>query len=218
MTSAKPSVSPIRWTYDQSDPALMLWTASLQRWPDLFVLPSAAQVVELGCADTNFLERFSEQNPDATIRGVEWCDQYRDRTIIGDACDPDLFQPNSLDAVIMLGALEHFGLGYYGDPLHQDNGQDVGDMLAMQNVESWLKPGGWVYFDVPCQPVGGIRPNRHFRDFSPQDVTDRLIAPGLTEVCRGYSWPEPNAGTWCDEPTGPLTPYWFAVVVARKDA
>jgi hypothetical protein len=105
-------------------------------------------------------------------------------------------------------------LGFYGDPIDDD-----GDTKTMQNIARWLKPGGWVYFDVPCQPTYSVRPNRHFRDYAPASVQERLIAPsGLTERCRGYSWPEPNAGAWCEEPTEALTPYWFVAVVADKES
>jgi hypothetical protein len=109
---------------------------------------------------------------------------------------------------VLLGALEHFGLGFYGDPIDDD-----GDTKTMQNIARWLKPGGWVYFDVPCQPTYSVRPNRHFRDYAPASVQERLIAPsGLTERCRGYSWPEPNAGAWCAEPTEAAD----AVLVCRR--
>jgi SAM-dependent methyltransferase len=86
--------------------------------------------------------------------------------------DSHLFAPETFDAVVMLGALEHFGLGFYGDPIDDD-----GDTKTMQNIARWLKPGGWVYFDVPCQPTYSVRPNRHFRDYAPASVQERLIAP-----------------------------------------
>lgn len=204
----------MNWTYDQSDPALMLFTAAVEKFGMTF--PSGSKILELGCAETDWLERMQAADPTFALTGVDCHPQPRGNVIAGDACNPDLFQPESFDRIVMLGALEHFGLGFYGDPIHNGGGDCVGDTMAMQNVARWLKPGGFVYFDVPCNPVGCIKENRHFRVYSPADVQSRLIADGLTEVARGYSWPEPNAGTWAEEPTGELVPYWFVAVWARK--
>jgi SAM-dependent methyltransferase len=209
------TVYPITWVYGESDPALMLWTACLDKWQ--MALPLDAKVLELGCAETDFLERLHRLNPRYEVTGVDCYPQPRSNVIAGDACNPDLFQPETFDAVILLGALEHFGLGFYGDPIHQSGEDCVGDILAMVNVAHWLKPGGWVYFDVPCNPRGRIQENRHFRQYAPSEVKPRLLHPGgLREVERVYSWPEPNAGTFCEEPTGELVPYWFVSVLAEK--
>jgi SAM-dependent methyltransferase len=144
----------MNWTYTESDPALMLFTAAKERF-GLDCAPDA-QILELGCAETNFLERLQAQNPSLQLTGVDCYPQPRANVIAGDACDPDLFPDDTFDAIVLLGALEHFGLGFYGDPLHDD-----GDMIATKNLARWLKPGGWVYFDVPCNPVGEIKENRH---------------------------------------------------------
>ena len=200
------------WTYDGTDPALMLWTAAIQRFG--IDLPPQATVLELGCAETDWLERMQTQNPGLRLMGVDVYPQPRPLTVPGSAMDPALFEQESFDAIVLLGALEHFGLGFYGDPIDDD-----GDTHTMQNVCMWLKPGGWVYFDVPCQPQYGVRPNRHFRDYSPAAVNERLLVPGLTERARGYSWPEPIAGTWREgAPEDPLVPYWFVAVLAHKES
>ncbi len=207
---------PIAWSYGESDPAMMLWTAALARWG--MQLPVDAAVLELGCAETDFLERLQAQNPQYRLTGVDCYPQPRPHVVAGDACDPTLFASAAFDAVILLGALEHFGLGFYGDPIHENTlGDCVGDTQAMVNVARWLKPGGWLYFDVPCNPTGCIQENRHFRQYAPREVATRLLGPsGLRERARGYSWPEPYAGTWCDAPTAHRTPYWFVAVVAEK--
>lgn len=217
----------MNWTYDEGDPALMLFTAARERFG--MHLKEGARVLELGCAETDFLERLKRQNPSFELVGI---DTRQDRSpdswtfAQGDASDPDLFRRKdtrfsgpyidtneTYDAVIMLGAIEHFGLGFYGDPVHED-----GDTLTMRNVARWLKPGGWVYFDVPAQPRFSITENRHFRMYSPAAVTRRLIVPGLREVARAYSLPEPHAGTWVEEPKEDRVPYWFVAVLAEKEA
>ena len=48
------------------------------------------------------------------------------------------------DSLSCLHALEHFGLGRYGDPVRSD-----GFMLGWKNLYRMLKPGGTLYFSVP---------------------------------------------------------------------
>lgn len=202
------------WTYDRDDPAIMLFTAAVQRFNMRFTM--SQRIAELGCAETDWLERMHAMDRSLELIGVDARPQVREANGFtlrqGNAMDASLFEPESLDWVVMLGALEHFGLGYYGD--EKDS---TGDAHTMQNVEAWLKPGGFVYFDVPAQPTYRVSPNHHYRMYGPNDVTKRLIAPtDLQEVNRAYSLPEPFAGTWCHEPTAERVPYWYVAVLAQK--
>lgn len=212
----------MNWTYTESDPAMMLFTAARERFG--LALPDTARVLELGCAETDFLERLKRQNPGFELWGVDarvdreatgwtfWQGDAADQRLFEDATDGTDAAAGAFDAIIMLGALEHFGLGYYGDPVHNE-----GDCLAMLNVWRWLKPGGWVYFDVPYQPQGfRVAENRHFRMYDDRAVSERLIVPGLRELGRAYSEPEPTAGTWVERPTCDKVPYWFVAVHAVK--
>lgn len=54
---------------------------------------------------------------------------------------------NSCDSLSCLHALEHFGLGRYGDPVDYD-----GYMLGFRNLYKMLKVGGKLYFSVPIGP------------------------------------------------------------------
>src|SRR5436190_22549757 len=146
---------PIAWQYGESDPALMLWTAAVSRFGLTWPRPDA-RVLELGCAETDFLTRLTRQNTGLVVTGVDARAEggaciTAGAFVQGDAARADLFEPESFDVVVMLGALEHFGLGYYGDPIN-----DAGDVQTMANVARWLRPGGWVYFDVPCNPTYSI--------------------------------------------------------------
>jgi SAM-dependent methyltransferase len=69
------------------------------------------------------------------------------------------------DSISSLHAIEHFGLGRYGDPLDPD-----GHKKAIANIHTMLRPGGKFYFSVPIGPQR-IEFNAH-RVFS----TDYLIA------------------------------------------
>ncbi len=51
------------------------------------------------------------------------------------------------DSLSCLHAMEHFGLGRYGDPVKYD-----GYLLGLQNLYRVLKPGGKLYFSVPIGP------------------------------------------------------------------
>ena len=53
----------------------------------------------------------------------------------------------SCDSLSCLHALEHFGLGRYGDPI-QPHGHEV----ALRNLAGLLRPGGWFYLSVPIGP------------------------------------------------------------------
>lgn len=205
------------WTYAESDPGLMLFTAAVERFRMTF--PPGSRILELGCAETDWLERMAALDRSYDLVGVdarrhERKDGSTVRILEGSAMDPDLFPENSFDRIVLLGALEHFGLGFYGDPVDDD-----GDRRAMQNVARWLRPGGFVYFDVPCQPAFRIAANRHYRMYAARHVANRLLMPWtgvLQEINRAYSLPEPHAGTWCHEPTVERVPYWYVAVLAQK--
>ena len=48
------------------------------------------------------------------------------------------------DSISSLNAIEHFGLGRYGDPI-----DPYGHLKGIENITSMLKPGGIFYFSVP---------------------------------------------------------------------
>jgi SAM-dependent methyltransferase len=51
---------------------------------------------------------------------------------------------DSCDSLSCLHALEHFGLGRYGDPINYN-----GHIVGLENLSKLLKPGGKLYFSVP---------------------------------------------------------------------
>ena len=63
------------------------------------------------------------------------------------ALPPDLLEYT--DSISALHAIEHFGLGRYGDPIDAD-----GHLKALSNIHRILKPGGRFYFSVPIGPQG----------------------------------------------------------------
>jgi len=77
------------------------------------------------------------------------------------------------DSLSCLHALEHFGLGRYGDPIDPH-----GHQIALANLARIVRPGGWFYLSVPIGPQR-IEFNAH-RVFGLPHLLD-LVAP-LFEV------------------------------------
>lgn len=75
------------------------------------------------------------------------------------------------DSLSSLHALEHFGLGRYGDPIDVD-----GHKKALLNMIEMVEPGGTIYLSVPIGPQR-IEFNAH-RVFEPSYIVD-LVEPAL---------------------------------------
>jgi len=91
----------------------------------------------------------------------------------GDATDLSSFPSGSIESLSSLHAVEHFGLGRYGDPIDPE-----GWRKAMHSLARVLAPAGRLYFSVP---IGKERLvfNAH-RIFSPKTVMDTFSAAGLS--------------------------------------
>ncbi len=78
---------------------------------------------------------------------------------------------NSCDSISCLHAIEHFGLGRYGDEIDPQ-----GHLKGFANIVSMLKPGGKLYISFPIATETTTVFNKH-RIFSPYDI---------------FSWPTPG--------------------------
>lgn len=89
----------------------------------------------------------------------------------GDGATMDGFADGSVPSLSSLHAVEHFGLGRYGDPIDVD-----APLHALASFERVLAPGGRLYLSLP---IGERRVefNAH-RVFAPSDPVDLL--PALT--------------------------------------
>jgi hypothetical protein len=74
---------------------------------------------------------------------------------------------SSCDSLSCLHAIEHFGLGRYGDPI-----DFIGHEKAIANLEAMLKPGGRLYLSVPIGPQR-LEFNAH-RVFAVETILDLL--------------------------------------------
>lgn len=68
------------------------------------------------------------------------------------------------DSISCLHAIEHFGLGRYGDPVDPN-----GHIKGFNNILRMLKPGGVLYISFPIGSGNEVHFNAH-RVFHPQDI------------------------------------------------
>lgn len=105
------------------------------------------------------VEQLDIRPVDSPIRGLSFTQ--------ADATNLDNFADNSIDSLSTLHAVEHFGLGRYGDPI--DPQACFKAMAALQRV---LAPEGRLYFGTP---VGRQRLEFNCqRIFSPRTILDRF--------------------------------------------
>lgn len=146
------------------------------------VFPPNARVLEIGCAEGDWQSPMLAARPDLRITGIDWRMCQRPGIVVtGDVLTHD-WPAASFDAVVGVSSIEHIGLGHYDhDPLDPD-----GDTHAMQRAVRWLKPGGWVYADVPYGPTYRIEGTSH-RVYDDVALRSRLVVPGLREQRRWFS-------------------------------
>jgi hypothetical protein len=109
------------------------------------------------------------------IRPLAIASHPRIRYIQGNLMALDERLVESCDSLSCLHALEHFGLGRYGDPIDPQ-----GHRKGFDNLVRMLKPGGMLYLSFPIGEPG-VHFNAH-RVFAPGDVLQ--WASGLLELQR----------------------------------
>lgn len=92
--------------------------------------------------------------------------------ICADATNMSCIDDGSVESLSCLHALEHFGLGRYGDPVDAE-----ACFKALCSFERILKHGGILYLAVPCGRKDRVCFNAH-RIFSPHTIIDSV--PDLT--------------------------------------
>lgn len=203
------------WEYSLGDPSIVLWSEAVRRWP--LSVPMGGTMLELGCAESDWAVWMKKARPDITIIGVDVNEvpgYGGDQMVVADAASVTAFEIaplDAVDAVVMLGSLEHFGLGYYGDPKNPH-----ADIQALVNARAWLAPGGWCYYDVPWTPLLGFTSdNHHWRCYSDEQITGRLTQ-GLHPMGRGYS--DPHVQAWkAIRPRLPTHPFWYLIRWLQKE-
>lgn len=143
-----------------------VWARGVLDWP------RGARILEIGCAEADWMTPMLAERPDLQITGIDWRACERPGTVIrGDVLTAD-FPDASFDAMVGISSIEHIGLGHYsGDPLDSD-----GDIHCMQRVARWLKRDGSVYLDVPFDAAGYRVCGTSHRIYDAAAVQARLLA------------------------------------------
>jgi SAM-dependent methyltransferase len=96
--------------------------------------------------------------------------------VCADATDLREFADDSVESLSSLHAIEHFGLGRYGDPVSPN-----AYATAMSTLARVLRPGGRLYFSVPIG-IERLEFNAH-RVLSPQRVLRIFQSLELISFC-----------------------------------
>jgi len=174
-------ILPCLGDYDQEGGS----TKSEYFWQDLFVAQkiftsNPTKHVDIGSRIDSFIAHV------ASFREIEVLDIRTINSKISnvlfrqaDLMDANLIEVDYCDSLSCLHALEHFGLGRYGDSINAN-----GYKLGISNMARLLKPGGIFYLSVP---IGKERVefNAH-RIFSPQSLRDEVTDLGFE--LQEFSW------------------------------
>lgn len=195
--------------YEGNDPGICLFLASLQAGAPM-PITSGQRVLELGCCEEDWLHEIGHARwPQTHFVGLDWrapdvvdADGMVTR-IRGNGLDPDRFAPESFDGIVSLSAVEHFGLGHY----HDDPADVDGDTSIIANCWKWLKPGGWLYFDVPYDPRKTWTNGTEYRAYDYWGLWDRLWVDPLVRAKAKAQWlwtgyaPADDCRQLCAQPT-----------------
>lgn len=141
-------------------------------------------VLVVGCLEDPFANLLSEAG--AVVTGVDYREsgkgdidngfsQDKYTHIVGDM--KEIVLPKRYDLAVSISAIEHSGLGYYGDQRDPD-----GDVKTIANIYNHMKPGGRFYVTVP---IGGSwHETYHWRRYTVESIS-RIIGP-FKEVSRKY--------------------------------
>lgn len=200
------------WSYDGKDVGILLFDACLKAGAPIRFSPGMA-VLEIACCEEDWLERADQAWPETKFQGIDARADKKNRPyrMKRDVMHTPSFAPESFDALVSLSAIEHIGLGHYGDPL-----EPKGDMMAMVNAWQWLKPGGWFYLDVPYDPSGYRLQGTKCRIYDDEALIARLIRPADWRlVWHGYS-EHADTSTLVPKPTKPIAPFHYVALVLEK--
>lgn len=165
------------WTdWTSADSGLSLFRACLAT--DALTFSPHSQILEVGCCESDWQTLALHADPTLQVVGLDW----RATAGCGIRLKADvrlqrLFPSETFDWVVSLSAIEHVGLGHYDqDPLDPE-----GDVQAMRNIWTWLKPGGQVYLDVPYRPEGFLVQDTSYRAYDRAAVDQRLLTDFVVE-------------------------------------
>jgi len=191
------------WKYPHGDPGIVLFTRALEQWH--FDIPDGARVLELGCCESDWAKWLKEARPNVHITGVDArdCGEFQGNTFIATDASEIVWPENTFDAIVAIGSIEHFGLGWYGDPRGA-----LKDYEALHQAISGLKVGGLVYFDVPYTP-SAMTQTEHYRVYDDAGLASRLMDDRCVLRAQGYAPNERESEFSPVRPLVPMSPFYF---------
>lgn len=110
---------------------------------------------------------FGQKTVMIDIRPLPW--EIENLTFVqSDATMLENIADESLESLSSLHAVEHFGLGRYGDPINPESWR-----YALQSMQRVLKKGGRLYFSVPVGGEEKVVFNAH-RIFHPRTIIETM--------------------------------------------
>ena len=102
-------------------------------------------VLELGCCESPLaLQLASLGHKVVAVDQDEYLARHPNLSFVrGDVCQLS-FQPELFDVAVCLSTIEHVGLGFYGDPVHEQ-----ADLTGIREIWRVLKPGGRLLLTTP---------------------------------------------------------------------
>lgn len=140
-----------------------------------------AKVLELGCAEADWLRQMRAVRPDLHLTGIDQRNHPRpvaDVHLVADIFTAD-FPAHAFDVIIAVSTIEWAGIGYYGDTVRSD-----GDSEMMRLAHRWIRPDGWMYFDVPWNEKKHTTRGPGLRAYSEVSLQERLYQGLWRETSR----------------------------------
>ena len=103
------------------------------------------RILDVGCCESDLSIQLATTGFDVygiDIRNYELT--HRNFHFVRDDIRETPFQDGYFDVVIAISAIEHVGLGHYGDPEYRD-----GDLIAMKEIHRVLMKGGMLIMSTP---------------------------------------------------------------------
>lgn len=118
--------------------------------------PPGTKILDVGCCDFLLTLKLAKRGYQMTgIDARPYLEKHPNLTFIqADACRMP-FPDANFDAVIAVSAIEHIGLGAYGDPV-----QEGADAKAAKEIHRVLKPGGRLILTTPFAAKDRLAPWR----------------------------------------------------------
>lgn len=135
---------------------------------------------DIGSRVDGFIAHLLSMNIEVTLIDIRSLDINLEnlKFIQGDATNLSNINDESISSLSSLHAIEHFGLGRYGDDIEPDAWKK-----ALHSFERVLKKGGYLYLSVPIGCRDHLIFNAH-RIFNPRTIISEL--PGMSLVKFAY--------------------------------